>query len=143
LKPAVPHAHSGIVLCASNAAIMRQFRKVEKMTNSNKQSCEDSLRTSLLRSRDWRRRLKAKFPNDQRISRAAETLDRIAGETDSLTDEEWDTLSPFYDWSSGAWAESVSQAARNVEFRHDVRTFHGFINNLIGILSEQNVSSIN
>jgi hypothetical protein len=85
--------------------------------------------------------LKAKFPNDPRISRAAETLDRIAGETDSLTYEEWTTLSPFYDWSSGVWAESVSEAARDVEFRHDVRTFHAFVNNLIGILSEQNVAT--
>ncbi len=85
--------------------------------------------------------MKAKFPSDPRISRAAETLDRIAGEVNQLTDEEWTTLSRFYDWSSGVWAESVSQAARDVEFRRDVRTFHGFVNNLIGILSEQNVAT--
>jgi hypothetical protein len=85
--------------------------------------------------------LKAKFPNDPRISRAAETLARIAGETDNLTEEEWASLSRHYDCSSSVWAESVSQAARDVEFRHDVRTFHAFINNLIGILSEQNVAT--
>ena len=117
-------------------------RKVENTMNySNREPCTDSLRASLLRSRDWRRRLKAKFPDDKRISRAAETLDRIAGETDNLTQEEWDSLSRHYDCSSGVWAESVSQAARDVEFRYDVRTFHGFINNLIGILSEQNVAT--
>jgi hypothetical protein len=87
------------------------------MNINDKQSCSDSLCASLLRTRDWRRSLKTKFPNDPRISRAAETLGRIAGETNDLTDEEWSTLSQFYNWSSGVWMEAVSQAARRVEFR--------------------------
>jgi hypothetical protein len=111
------------------------------MINSNKQACSDSLATSLLRTRDWRRVMQAKFPNDPRNEAAALTLNRIAGETNNLTDEEWEFLKLHYDWSSGAWADSVSLASRRMEFRHDVRTFHAFINQLIGILSEQTVAA--
>jgi hypothetical protein len=111
------------------------------MTDSKKEACSYSLATSLLRTRDWRGVMKVKFPDDPRNEKARLTLDRIAGETDNLTDEEWASLKPHYDWSSGRWADAISLASRRVEFRHEVRTFHSFVSQLIGILSEQNVAA--
>jgi hypothetical protein len=104
-------------------------------------SCTDSLSASLIRTRDWRRGLQAKYKNDPRLGKAAETLDKLAGQTNELSDEAWTALCPFYDWSSGTWADAVSLASRRVEFQHNVRTFSAFVNQLIGILSEQNVAA--
>jgi hypothetical protein len=115
--------------------------KVEAQMINSKQSCSDSLAASIMRTRDWRRGLKAKYPNDSRLGRAAETLDKLAGETHDLTDEQWTALQPFYNWSSGTWSDAVSLAGRRVEFQHNVRTFSAFVNQLIGILSEQNVAA--
>jgi hypothetical protein len=111
------------------------------MSNSNKEACSYSLSTSLSRTCEWRGTMKVKFPNDPRNEKAQATLARIAGETDNLTSEEWDSLKDHYDWSSGVWADAISLASRRVEFRHDVRTFHEFVNQLIGILSEQNAAA--
>jgi hypothetical protein len=72
------------------------------------QSCTDSLSASLIRTRDWRRGLKAKYPNDPRLGKAAETLDKLAGQTNELSDEAWTAICPFYNWSSGTWADAVS-----------------------------------
>jgi cyclopropane fatty-acyl-phospholipid synthase-like methyltransferase len=110
------------------------------MINS-KQSCSDSLPASLRRTRDWRRGLKAKYPNDSRLGQAADTPDKLAGEANDLTDEQWQELAQHYNWSSGTWADAVSMASRRVEFQHNVRTFSAFVSQLIGILSEQNVAA--
>jgi hypothetical protein len=110
------------------------------MINS-KQSCSDSLSASLMRTRNWRRGLQAKYQNDTRLGQAVETLNRLAGETKDLTDEQWQALAPHYYWSSGTWADAVSMASRRVEFQHNVRTFSAFVNQLIDILSEQNVAA--
>jgi hypothetical protein len=109
--------------------------------NSNKQSCSDSLSASLTRTRDWRRSLQAKFLNDPRLGRSVDALEKLAGETNDLTDEQWLALSPFFDWSSGTWADAVSMASRHVGFQRNIRTFPAFIDNLVGILSEQNVAA--
>jgi hypothetical protein len=110
------------------------------MINS-KQNCIDSLSASLTRTANWRRALQAKYSNDPRNGRAAQTLDNLAGETNDLTDEAWSELKPFYSSSSGKWSDAVSQASRRVEFQRNVRTFPAFVNNLVGILSEQNATN--
>jgi hypothetical protein len=107
------------------------------MTINNKQSCIDNLCGSLTRTAIWRRGLQAKYPNDPRNGRAAETLEKIAGETNDLTDEAWSALSQFYSWSSVTWADAVSLASRHVEFQRNVRTFPAFVSNLVNILSGQ------
>jgi hypothetical protein len=69
--------------------------------------------------------------------RAAETLDRLADETNNMSDEEWSELSIFYGWNSETWHDAVSKASRHVGFQTNVRTFSDYVNNLLGILSEQ------
>jgi hypothetical protein len=83
------------------------------MTDSNKEACSYSLATSVLRTRDWRNVMKVKFPNDPRNEKAAITLNRIAGETDNLTDEEWAFLKLHYDWSSGLMQYRSHRAESN------------------------------
>jgi hypothetical protein len=113
-----------------------------KITMNDKQSCEDSLYGSLTRTAVWRRGLQAKYPNDSRNGKAAATLERLAGETSDLTDEQWEQLSKSYNWSSGIWADAVSLASRHVEFQRSVRTFPAFVENLIGILAEESQQAV-
>jgi hypothetical protein len=113
-----------------------------KITMNDKQSCEDSLYGSLTRTAVWRRRLLAKYPQDTRNGRAAETLEKIAGETNDLTDAQWEKLSKSYNWSSGIWADAVSLASRHVEFQRNVRTFPSFVDNLISILAEESQQAV-
>jgi predicted aminopeptidase len=108
---------------------------------NSKQSCSDNLCGSLTRTAVWRRGLQAKYANDPRNGKAAATLERLAAETNDLTDEQWTALKPYFNWSSGPWADAVSLASRHVEFQRNVRTFSAYINQLIGILSEQNAAA--
>jgi hypothetical protein len=108
------------------------------MTINSKQSCMDSLCGSFARSAIWRRGLKGKYPNDPRNGRAAETLDRLAAETNDLSDEAWSELKPYFNWSCGRWSDAVSLASRRVEFQRNVTTLPAYVNQLVGILSEQN-----
>jgi hypothetical protein len=107
------------------------------MSINSKQNCISDLSASISRTASWRRALQAKYINDPRNSRAAETLARLADEAVNLTDEQWAQLAPFYSWVSETWCEAVSQAARHVEFQRNVRTFSAFVQHLISILSEE------
>jgi hypothetical protein len=109
------------------------------MITNSKQNCITDLSASLRRTASWRRELQNKF-NDPRNGRAAETLNKLAGETNGLTDEAWSELKQFYNWSSGTWSDAVSQASRHVEFRN-VQAFPDFVNRLVGILSPQSVAN--
>jgi len=111
------------------------------MTINSKQSCQDNLCGSFTRSAIWRRGLQAKYPNDPRNGRAAETLEKLAGETNDLTDEAWESLKPYFNWSCGRWADAVSLASRRVEFQRNVNTLPSYVNQLVGILSEQNAAN--
>ena len=110
------------------------------MIKNNKQSCIDSISASISRTAKWRRGLQAKYPSDSRLGQAAETLDMLAGQTSDLSDEAWSELARFYGWNSETWHDGVSKASRLVEFQCSVRTFSDFVNNLVGILSEQHVN---
>jgi hypothetical protein len=78
--------------------------------------------------------LQAKF-NDSRNGLAAEQLDQLATEITDLSDEAWSALSPFYSWSSGKWADAVSQTSRQVGFRN-VNNLSAFVSQLVGVLSQ-------
>ncbi len=111
------------------------------MIINSKQNCINDLSASLRRTAGWRRELQKKYVNNSRRNeKAAATLERLADETNDLTDEAFETLQPFYSWSSGTWSDAVSQASRHVEFRN-VRTLPGFVNDLVGILSQPAVAS--
>ena len=86
------------------------------MTINSKQNCISDLCASILRTASWRRALQAKYINDPRNGRAAETLFRLADEAVNLSDEQWAELQPFYSWASQTWCEAVSKAARHVEW---------------------------
>ena len=101
------------------------------MTINSKQNCISDLCASILRTASWRRALQAKYINDPRNGRAAETLSRLADEAVNLSDEQWAELQPFYSWASQTWCEAVSQAARHVEFQRNIRTFPAFVQNLV------------
>ena len=105
------------------------------MINSTKEYCIENLSGSLARTASWRRSLQAKY-NDPRCGRAAETLERLAGETNDLTDEAWSDLKPYFNWSCGRWSDAVSRASRRVEFQRNVTTLPAYVNQLVGILSE-------
>jgi hypothetical protein len=111
------------------------------MTINNKQSCIDSLCGSFTRSAIWRRGLQAKYPNDTRNGQAASTLDNLAAETNDLTEEAWLELKPYFNWSCGRWSDAVSLASRRVEFQRNVKTLPAYVNQLVGILSEQNAAN--
>jgi hypothetical protein len=106
---------------------------------NNKQSCIDSLCGNFTRSAIWRRGLQAKY-NDPRNARAAETLDKLAGEANDLSDEAWQQLKPYFSWSCGKWSDAVSLASRRVEFQRNVKTLPAYVDQLAGILSEQNAN---
>jgi hypothetical protein len=107
------------------------------ITINSKQSCQDNLGGSFTRSAIWRRGLQARYPDDPRNGKAAAALDRLAAETDDLTDEAWESLKPYFNWSCGRWSDAVSLASRRVEFQRNVKTLPNYVNQLVGILSEQ------
>jgi hypothetical protein len=63
------------------------------MISNSKQNCIDDLSASITRSANGRRALQTKF-NDSRNGRTAERLDQLASETNDLSDERGQNLSP-------------------------------------------------
>jgi hypothetical protein len=106
------------------------------MINS-KRDCSESIARSITRTAGWRRGLQAKYPHDNRLGQAAEQLDRLADEATDLTDDQFAALQPFYSWNSEIWSDGVSKASRLVVFQKTVRSFPAYVENLVGILSEQ------
>jgi hypothetical protein len=111
------------------------------MTLNTKENCAESIASRLIRTRRWRQDLATRYPQDTRNLGAVETLARLASDANNLTDEHWAALKPHYNWSSERWNESVSIAARHVEFRPCMKTFDAFIHDLISILSETSVAA--
>jgi hypothetical protein len=109
------------------------------MIINSKQNCITDLNASIKRTANWRRQLKAKF-NDERNGAAAERLDELAIEVSDLSDDDWAALGPYYSWSSGKWADAVSQTSRLVGFRN-VDSLPAFVVHLAGILSQPSVAA--
>jgi hypothetical protein len=109
------------------------------MIANSKLNCITDIGASLRRTARWRRELQKKY-SDHRNGKAAETLDKLADETNDLTDEAWEELKSYYNWASGTWSDAVSTASRHVEFRN-VQTFPDFVNRLVDILSQDSVAA--
>jgi len=111
----------------------------KKMISNSKQNCIAEISASARRSAVWRRELHAKY-NDPRNGKAADTLDRLANEMHSMTDEDWLSLKPFYNWDSGKWSEAVSETSRRVGFRC-IDTVPAFARHLARVLSQPSVAA--
>lgn len=84
--------------------------------NNDKQECIESISKILERTSAWRKSLTLRWPDDPRNARAAATLIQLAAEAANLTDEQWATLQPHYNWASENWRDSLNQTARQVGF---------------------------
>lgn len=111
------------------------------MTINTDNDCFDSIVTHVNRSTIWRRRLQAKFPDDPRNERAADTLAKIATEATGLSQAQWAMLKPFYNWASATWLTALSDAARHIGFQCHARSFDAFVEHLTFILNEQKVAA--
>lgn len=67
--------------------------------------------------------------------RAADTLERLASQAVTMTDEQWDAFSPHYSWSSQQWRDSVNHVARGVAFHYRSADFKFFAKALAEQLS--------
>jgi len=101
----------------------------------NKTDCVDCLVRSLERSSVWRRSLSAKFPDDPRNQRAAETLDTLAVQAARMTDEQFALLQPHFSWASPSWRAAVSTSCRQVGFHNRSKEFDSFARALVHELS--------
>src|SRR6202163_2408272 len=81
--------------------------------------CVDFIARSIRKTAEWRLSLAKRFPGDARNTRAAERLGEIANEATELSDNAWEGLKPHFHWADERFGEAVSQANRNVVFRHD------------------------
>jgi hypothetical protein len=97
---------------------------------NDKNDCIESITRTLERTSVWRKSLATKF-EDARNLRAAETLDGFVTDTANLTDEQWATLSPHYNWSSEKWRSALSDTARGIRFHVRTKQFDVFVKALL------------
>jgi hypothetical protein len=89
------------------------------MNKHDKEECVDFILRVLERTSTWRKSLATKFPDDARNLRAANTLEKLAIDAPSLTDEQFRELEPYFNsWDSEKWRSALNQAARSVAFHH-------------------------
>lgn len=88
------------------------------MIMNDKQDCIESIAKDLERTSTWRKALTSRFPEDARNLRAARTLDKLVAEADSLTDEQFCALKPYFAWGSETWLDALSQTTRQVGFSY-------------------------
>lgn len=72
---------------------------------------------------------------DQRNAWAAGALRKLADDMANLPDEAFARLGTHCD-DSERWREAISEAARQVGFRHKSKSLPFFLKNLIGVLSQ-------
>jgi hypothetical protein len=98
-----------------------------------KNDCVASIATALLSTSHWRLGLDSRYP-DHRNKRAAKQLDKLAGETSGMTDDQFESLRPFI--GSERWGESLKQTARLVGFHRRRVSLQFFVRTLVGLLSK-------
>jgi hypothetical protein len=86
-----------------------------------------SLSASLNATSVWRAKLSEQPGN----ARAARLLTKLANESSTLSDAQWQALEPFF--GSPLWNASLRQVARTVGFRKT--SFRFLVRQLIGLLS--------
>src|ERR1700682_2594181 len=96
--------------------------------------CVDFIARSIRKTAEWRLSLAKRFPGDARNTRAAERLGEIANEATELSDNAWGGLKPHFHWADERFGEGVSQANRNVVFRHDIKDFDAYTRSLLGVV---------
>ena len=112
-----------------------------KMIMNDKADCIESITKSLEHTSAWRKTLIRRWPDDARNARAAKTLDRLAEGAESLTDDHWLKLQPYYSWASETWRNGVNQTARQVGFHHRAGDIEYFIKALLQNLSMSGVAA--
>jgi hypothetical protein len=109
-----------------------------KMILNDKDDCIESIIRVLESTSAWRKTTSARFPDDPRNMRAAITLDKLAVDVASVTDEQWLELKPhFGGWASEDWRNGLSQTARQVGFHHRAKDVNFFLKVLV-----QNLTSV-
>jgi len=98
--------------------------------------CTDALIFGLNRTAQWREKMAVRYPSDQRNTRAAERLLRLASDAAELSDEDWSRLQPHSGWASESWREAISQTARMVGFQHKIKDLPSFVSRLVEVLSQ-------
>lgn len=106
------------------------------MIEKEKSACVKSIHTGIVKTKDWRDRLAAQYPNDTRNKRAAEKLAKLADQTSNLTNHDWEILKPFFS-DLVRWRDCISQTTRQIGFVHNATSFQFFIRTLIGFLKTE------
>jgi hypothetical protein len=96
-----------------------------------KNECVESITRALERSSVWRKSLAARFPEDGRNLRAAQTLENLAIDAADMTDEQFTTLSSHYGWASEKWRSALNDTARGIGFHIRTRQFDIFLKALL------------
>jgi hypothetical protein len=112
-----------------------------KMILNDKEDCIESITKSLEHTSTWRKALIRRWPDDARNARAAKTLDRLAEDAESLTDDHWLKLQPYYSWASETWRNGLNQTARQVGFHHRAGDIEFFIKALLQNLSLSGIAA--
>lgn len=110
------------------------------LNNDNKQDCIESMIRILERTAEWRKTALARFA-DPRNSKGAETLERLAIDASTLSDEHWNALKPHFAWASQIWRDGLFQAARLVGFAHKSQDFDAFLRLVLRQLPPANVAA--
>ena len=136
-----PDRNAGIFCVAfdpshfATALSMCQTEAETEVIFQEKQDCIESIIKILEQTSAWRKAITAKFPNDPRNKRAAETLDSLADQAAGMTDEQWESLKSYYSWSSESWRNAVNHTARGVAFHYRSADLKFFVKALVEQLS--------
>lgn len=96
-----------------------------------KNDCIDSMTRALEKAAIWRRTLAVRFPGDVRNLRAAAILQTLASEVANIRDDQWQTLSQHFHWSSERWQTALNDTVRAVGFHIRAGKLDAFLNALL------------
>jgi hypothetical protein len=120
-------------------SLPKQKQKI--MILNDKQDCIESIARILEQTAAWRRKTAAKYPDDNRNTKAAEMLDKLAIDAASLTDEQFTDLQPHFGWSSQIWRDGLVSAARMVGFAHRNTNLTSFVRTVVRQLPVSRVAA--
>jgi hypothetical protein len=98
---------------------------------TTKTNCLEYLSRSLIRTSEWRRTQAARFPNDLRNERAANSLRQLANTASQISDDQWRLLSPLFNPKDDRWCDLVARCSRDVGFRSNPETFADYMETII------------
>jgi hypothetical protein len=131
-----PSATRGFFALRYRQQLRWPFQNRKRKMINDKQDCIESIIRALEGTAAWRRTTSARLPDDPRNMRAATTLDKLAVDVASITDEQWFELRPhFGGWASEGWRNGSSQTARQVGFHHRANDITSLLKVLVHNLS--------